>query len=68
MIKSRDHKEAFFYCDPPYIAEQPVNQGHYAGFTPEDYIVLLDTLSNIKGKFLLSNYPSTILDTYIKRN
>jgi len=68
VIKSRDHEDAFFYIDPPYIWEQKVHQWHYAGFTPEDYIVLLDTLSNIKGKFLLSNYPSTILSSYANRN
>ena len=66
VIQSRDHKEAFFFIDPPYIADSPVNQGHYAGFTPENYICLLDTLGKLKGKFLLSNYPSEILNSYIK--
>jgi len=68
VIKSRDSEEAFFYIDPPYIAEAPVHQGHYQGFSSEDYIVLLDTLSTIKGKFLLSNFPSVILESYAKRN
>jgi len=31
-------------------------------------IQLLDTLSNIKGKFLLSSYPSNILDEHIHKN
>ncbi len=65
VIKSRDTMASFHYIDPPYI---DVNQGHYTGYSKEDYIKLLDTLSNIKGKFLLSSYPSEILDEYIKKN
>jgi len=35
--------------------------GHYDGYTIEDFEMLLKTLSNIEGKFLLSSYPSDIL-------
>ena len=65
VIESRDAKDAFHYVDPPYFNS---NMGHYDGYTEADYIRLLDTLSNIKGKFLLSSYPSEILDDYIKKN
>lgn len=70
VIKSRDTETSFFYVDPPYIVnkDQQVHQGHYSWYSPEDYIVLLDTLSQLKGKFLLSNYPSDILNAYIQRN
>ena len=44
------------------------DMGHYDGYTIEDFELLLKTLSNIKGKFLLSSYPSEILDKYIKDN
>jgi DNA adenine methylase len=64
IIKSRDTKDAFFYCDPPYYNS---DCGHYDGYTLEDYENLLKTLVGIKGKFLLSVYPSEILFTYIKR-
>lgn len=57
--------DAFHYIDPPYINS---NQGHYGGYTEADFEKLLDTLSNIKGKFLLSSYPSKILDAYIQKN
>lgn len=33
-----------------------------------DYVRLLDLLSLIKGKFLLSSYPSEILNEYVKKN
>lgn len=64
IIQSRDHKDAFFYCDPPYIGS---DCGHYKGYTEADYEALLRLLSVIKGKFLLSSYPSEILERYSKK-
>lgn len=64
VIKSRDHEGAFFYCDPPYIGS---NCGHYKGYTEADYEALLSLLSAIKGKFLLSSYPTEILDRYARK-
>jgi DNA adenine methylase len=57
--------DAFHYIDPPYINS---NQGHYDGYIEEDFKRLLDILSKVKGKFLLSSYPSKLLETYIKKN
>jgi DNA adenine methylase len=65
VIHSRDSKDSFFYCDPPYIDS---NQGHYKGYTKEDFEKLLKVLSGIKGKFLLSSYPSELLSRYVKQN
>ena len=42
--------------------------GHYGGYTIEMYNDLLTTLSGLKGKFLLSSYPSPILAEYTERN
>lgn len=61
IIQSRDHEEAFFYCDPPYVGS---NCGHYKGYTEADYEALLRLLSGIKGKFLLSSYPTEMLEKY----
>ena len=65
VILSRDSKEAFHYVDPPYI---DVNQGHYSGYTEVMYKGLLDTLSQVQGKFLLSSYHSEILTRYTTQN
>jgi len=65
VIKARDSKTTFFYLDPPYIE---TNQGHYKGYAKEDFEKLLKLLSKIKGKFLLSSYPTEILTQYTKRN
>lgn len=58
VIKSRDSEDAFFYVDPPYFNS---DCGHYGGYTENDFRELLEVLSKIKGKFLLSSYPSAIL-------
>lgn len=63
VIQRCDCKDAFFYLDPPYIN---THQGHYSGYSKQDYEMLLVTLTKVKGKFLLSSYPSTILNKYIK--
>lgn len=61
IIRSRDTKDAFFYCDPPYYNS---DMGHYDGYSLEDFENLLKTLSKIEGKFMLSSYPSPILTEY----
>ncbi len=65
IIQSRDMEGAFFYCDPPYFNS---NCGHYDGYTQDDFERLLKTLSAIKGKFLLSSYPSPVLMKWAKEN
>ena len=65
VIESRDTETTFFYVDPPYIDS---NQGHYGGYTHEHFRRDLDALSKVKGKFLLSSYPSEILDEYVAKN
>lgn len=59
LIKKQDSPETFFYLDPPYV---DANQGHYGGYTQEHFNQLIDTLKNIKGKFLLSSYPNEYLN------
>lgn len=64
VIQSYDSTQALVYCDPPYMN---CNQGHYAGYTGEDYGRLLAVLSKLKGKFILSSYPDPILDSFVRR-
>lgn len=64
LIKLRDNSEAFIYVDPPYFNS---NMGHYGGYTEKDFCLLLDTLSSVKGKFLLSSYDSEILEKYVEK-
>lgn len=61
QIKATDSIETFHYCDPPYYNS---DCAHYSGYSIDDYKELLDTLAEVKGKFLLSSYPSDILQEY----
>lgn len=65
LIKKLDAPETFFYVDPPYVDS---NQGHYGGYTQEHFNNLLDLLSKVQGKFLLSSYPNTALADYSKKS
>ena len=64
VIDRCDAADSFFYVDPPYINS---DQGHYEGYTEKEYTSLLEKLASIKGKFLLSSYPSTVLNRFIKK-
>jgi DNA adenine methylase len=61
IIQSRDTMQSFFYCDPPYFNS---DCGHYGGYSRGDFLRLLDSLTEIQGKFLLSSYPSPELEEY----
>jgi DNA adenine methylase len=65
VIGSRDMPAAFFYCDPPYVG---ANQGHYDGYTQENFNALPGVLETIKGKFLLSSYRNATLRELIERH
>ena len=65
VIESTDTPTTFYYCDPPYFN---ADMGHYSGYTQEDFKRLLNALSKVKGKFLISSYPSDILHEYIAIN
>lgn len=63
IIRSRDREDSFFYVDPPYYNS---NMGHYDGYSIDDFEALLKLLCEIKGKFILSSYPSEILTQYTR--
>jgi DNA adenine methylase len=65
LIKRMDTPETFFYIDPPYVG---ADQGHYGGYTQEHFSNLLEAISKIKGKFLLSSYPNQLLNEYRESN
>jgi DNA adenine methylase len=64
IIRRRDAGDAFFYIDPPYVG---ADQGHYDGYTQEDFDNLLKLLEGISGKFLLSSFRNDALTDSIKR-
>ena len=65
VVRKTDSPNAFHYVDPPYFNS---DKGHYADYSEADFIRLLDQLAEVKGRFLLSSYPSEILSRYTARN
>ena len=53
VIRRWDSPQTFFYCDPPYPG---AHQGHYSGYTSDDFARLVSALGECHGSFLLSNY------------
>lgn len=64
ILEMRDRPTTFFYLDPPYFNS---NMGHYGGYTEGDFEALLQACSRLEGKFLLSSYPSEVLDRYTQQ-
>lgn len=65
ILESRNVPKAFHYIDPPYCN---ADMGHYrASFSWIEYRQLLEWCAyHCKGKFLLSNYNSEMLDAFIR--
>lgn len=61
VIRKQDGQSTLFYCDPPYLHETRSTTGEYAHEMSEaDHERLLDVLSGIEGRFMLSGYPSEL--------
>ncbi|MBV6442770.1 MAG: hypothetical protein EPGJADBJ_04494 [Saprospiraceae bacterium] len=63
VIERNDSEASFFFVDPPYFN---ANMGHYAGYKESDFEALLATLSKVKGRFLLTCYPSDLLEKWLR--
>ena len=64
FIGAYDHSRALFYCDPPYVHATRATVGEYGDheMSQSDHQRLLATLASIKGRFMLSGYPSDLYD------
>lgn len=68
LIRREDTPHTLFYLDPPYLHETRVSTDAYAHeMTREQHAELLETLAALKGKFILSGYPSDLYDGYAAR-
>jgi DNA adenine methylase len=57
FIKRFNASNSLLYCDPPY---PDTNQGHYDGYTLDDYQALCDALDACESSYVLSNYHQDI--------
>lgn len=62
-IKQWDSPQTFFYCDPPYVGTY---QGHYSGYSEEDFAKLCGLLDTIQGSFMLSCYDNELTRKHIR--
>lgn len=58
FIKRWDSPQTLHYLDPPYPGS---DQGHYHGYSLDDYQKLCDVLDKAKGSYILSNYDQNIV-------
>lgn len=53
IIEQWDSPQTLFYCDPPY---PDTCQGHYSGYSIDDYRALIEALNAATGNVVLSCY------------
>ena len=68
VIRQQDGPRTLLYLDPPYLHETRVTTGEYAHEMSEaQHAELLNVLGDIKGRFVLSGYPSGLYEAAEKR-
>lgn len=68
VIRKQDGPRTLFYLDPPYLHETRATTGEYEyEMTEAQHHLLLNTLRDIQGRFLLSGYHSKLYDDYAAR-
>lgn len=66
VIRGQDGAQTLFYVDCPYLHSTRVTTKEYGlnEMTEAQHMELLDALSEVKGKFLLSGYRSSLYDEF----
>lgn len=66
FIRDLDSDDTVFYCDPPYLHETRSSTKEYGQYemAAEQHEALLHYLHRIKGRFILSGYPSQLYDSF----
>jgi DNA adenine methylase len=65
VIQEQDGEQTCFYLDPPYLHSTRESTDVYAHeMTEAQHMTLLKVLEDIKGKFLLSGYPSALYQCF----
>lgn len=69
LIEQEDSKDTLFYCDPPYLHSTRSSIDAYEHeMDSASHLHLLAVLSYIKGKFMLSGYPSGLYARWAKHH
>ena len=63
IVAKYDGGDTFFYMDPPYLPETRATGGDYAcEMSRADHLELLTCIKSLKGKVMISGYPSTLYE------
>lgn len=66
VIETYDTPEAFHFIDPPYVG---TNCGHYTDmFGRRELGDLLEVLSGVQGKFMLTSFPDDDIQRYVHQH
>lgn len=66
VLKAYDRPDAWHFIDPPYVGS---DCGHYDGvWGVSDLARLMELLEQLHGKWMLTMFPSEIIEEYAKRN
>lgn len=68
FIPTYDHRDAFFYLDPPYPRNTRKAGDYAVEMSDSEHQELLDLLTLIEGRFLLHTYPNQLYDDFAKIN
>lgn len=63
LIKRYNRPDVLMYLDPPYLLETRSKRMYKHEFSKNEHVKLLESLSNFKGKIILSGYDNKIYDT-----
>jgi DNA adenine methylase len=66
VIRQNDGPDTLFYCDPTYLHATRSSIGEYRQheMTDQDHARLLELLASIRGRFILSGYPSELYERH----
>lgn len=75
FIQELDSEKTFYYLDPTYLHNdidgtqiRAAQKAYKFEMSLDAHVELLSVLANLKGKFLLSGYPSKLYEQHRKKN
>jgi DNA adenine methylase len=67
VIAAHDTAGTLYYCDPPYLPSTRASPDVYSHeMTADQHAELLEVLKKVKGKVILSGYPSELYDDMLR--
>jgi DNA adenine methylase len=66
LLKSEDTNNTFFYLDPPYLPQaRAATKVYNYEMSEAEHTLMLEQIIHLKGKVMLSGYPSQLYATHL---